>query len=309
MELCSIGFPIAGVLKGNKLRKETLEAIANWEVRQSTTRLDGGDASLRSPGSFSSTTTLKAGAVTTVTGKPSFESQKSAMLTMTALEHALRTNTTPLLEFAALKDFSGENVSFLTHVMDWRRRWFTPKASTALHRRKQFIAVTHIYAQFISLEFSEFPINVSSRVYVALHQIFNDAAVLLHRSKRGSIASFISDSATPFDDANTSEPPESPVDYEYTPRHSAVNLDTLGRANLRAASRMQEESQDDVLAEFEIPEVFSEMVLDTAEGEIKYLVLTNTWPKFVNMGCDGRQLGVSVDAEKGEGWFRRASCF
>jgi hypothetical protein len=91
-----------------------------------------------------------------VVSKNCFESDKSAMVTMTALENALQTNAIPLLKFAALKDFSYENVSFLTHVADLRRYWFSPKRSTAEHRRKQFIVATQIYAQFISHKFSEF---------------------------------------------------------------------------------------------------------------------------------------------------------
>ena len=309
MEVCSIGFPIVGVLKGNKLREETLEAIANWETRQAVT-LEGGDTSFKSLRAYSSTTTLKTDSDTIITGKSSFESQKSAMLTMTSLENALRTNPMPLLTFAALKDFSGENISFLTHVADWRRYWFSPKASTAQHRRTQFVTAAHIYAQFISLEFSEFPINISSREMKRLHNVFEDAAVLLNRGKRASAASSGSDSVTPFDAALPDEIPESPVDYELSSElRSAVNLDTLGRANLRAVSRMQDVRADDILANYAIPEAFNEMILDPAEREIKYLVLTNTWPKFVNMGYANSQMSKDVDEEKDAGWFKQVLCF
>jgi hypothetical protein len=33
-----------------------------------------------------------------------------------------------------------------------------------------------------------------------------------------------------------------------------------------------------------IPEIFSATVFDRAEESIKYLILTNTWPKFVRSG-------------------------
>jgi hypothetical protein len=310
MEIFAIGLPIIDVIRNNTLRLETLEAIANWENRQAANGLDA-DGGLKSS-DFSDTTTLKSTGNVTVNSKSSFESHKSDMLTMTALENALRTNAMPLLEFAALKDFSGENVSFLTHIADWRRYWFSPKTSTADFRRQQFIAAARIYSHFISLEFSEFPINISSREMKRLYQIFEPAARLLSANKRGSISSS-SDGATPFDNVLPQEIPDSPTycysDYSLTdePKVSTANLDTLGRSNLRASSRMQETHHDNVLADLAVPEDFTEMVFDLAEREIKYLVLTNTWPKFVNIGRANLTKELE-DAEKGSVWPRRALC-
>jgi hypothetical protein len=109
MEICTIGFPIVDVLRGNKLRQETLAAIADWEKRQAAADIDATTVrhSLKSPSAYSATTTLRSGVDLSVS-KQSFESHKSDILTMTALENALRTNAIPLLEFAALKDFSGK---------------------------------------------------------------------------------------------------------------------------------------------------------------------------------------------------------
>lgn len=314
MELITLGFPIVGVFKAQSLRQETLEAIAEWEKRQALENLDGTvaaqgsvkDGSVYSD-TYSKTTTLKSGGELTVN---SLESSKSGMLTMTALENALRTNAAPLLEFAALKDFSGENVSFLTHVADWRRYWFTPKASTADHRRQQFIAAAHIYARFISLEFSEFPINISSREMKRLFQIFDSTAVILYRNKRGSLSSETSDSVAPFDSVQ-------PDDVSTTHSHNAPpsptgstfglrNLDALGRANLRAVSRLDGLYSDEKFADIEIPDNFAEVIFDLAESEIKYLVLTNTWPKFVNAGRAASQ--TSKDEETGNGWKHKMLC-
>lgn len=108
MEISSIGFPILDVLKGNKLRQETLDAIAKWEARQKSAGLDAASVDIKSPSEYSTTTTLKSGGEVSV-GNQSFDSQKSDILTMTALENALRTNAMPLLQFAALKDFSGKS--------------------------------------------------------------------------------------------------------------------------------------------------------------------------------------------------------
>ena len=118
MEVITLGFPIVGIFRTQSLQRETLEAIAEWEKRQALNSADGtiaADGSLKSGSvysdTYSKTTTLKSGGDITIN---SFESSKSGMLTMTALENALRTNASPLLQFAALKDFSGENASLLT---------------------------------------------------------------------------------------------------------------------------------------------------------------------------------------------------
>lgn len=263
-----------------------------------------------SPSAYSDTTTLKTTANITINSKTSFESNKSDMLTMTALENALRTNARPLLEFAALKDFSGENVSFLTHVADWRLYWFSPKASTADHRRKQFVAAARIYMHFISLEFSEFPINISSREMKRLHHVFENAAVILNRSTRGSHSSSTSDNVTPFDNADLEPPFDCKSSYSSTSelRSPPMHLDTLGRANLRAVSGMRDLYVDELLADMEIPDAFNEMVFDSAESEIKYLVLTNTWPKFVNVGHANSQLSKNDDEEKANTWKKRILC-
>ncbi|KAF2853122.1 hypothetical protein T440DRAFT_487597 [Plenodomus tracheiphilus IPT5] len=305
MEVFAIGFPIADVLKGISLHQETLEAIANWEARRAANGFDS-DAT---EGSFihhplSTATTLKSSDRNSIS-KTSFESQKSDMLTMNALENALRTNAVPLLRFASMKDFSGENVSFLTNLADWRRYWLSAKLSSAQHRHDQFIAATRIYAHFVS-DFSEFPINISSKEKKRLQNVFEDAANLLYRHKRGSLASATSDNATPFDNILPTEPKNS--FSSTTELQSTVNLDALGRANFRAVSSMREPYIDEVLTDIEVHEDFKETVFDAAESEIKYLVLTNTWPKFVNLGHASSQMSKNVDTERGNAWAKKILC-
>ena len=326
MEVCSIGFPIVNLLKSKRLAQETLDAIADWEKRQGAAGLDDPE-NYKTAHSMATTITVKSGGDISYS-QQSFESHKSDILTMTALENALRTNALPLLEFAALKDFSGENVSFLTHIADWRRHWFTPRANTAEHRRQQFVAATRIYAHFISLDFSEFPINISSKEMKRLHLIFSQTANLLYSHRRGSTTSSLSDKATPFDNVLPDDASDSPINNgdssarsnsrassdELKVPHSPMtptspsNLDRLGRANLKAVSNMEELHEDAMLAEVDIPNTFTEMVFDAAEKEIKYLVLTNTWPKFVNLGRANSQLTRDSDEEKGNAWMRKLLC-
>jgi hypothetical protein len=142
-----------------------------------------------------------------------------------------------------------------------------------------------------------------------LHTVFESTAQFLYGRRRGSRTS---DNATPFDSVipdDASDYPinsKSPVDSTFEMRPSV--LDALGRANFRAASRMGELYTDEALVDVEIPDAFNEMVFDPAEKEIKYLVLTNTWPKFVNVERAKSQLSKEDDEEKGNSYMRLLLC-
>lgn len=303
MELSAIGFPIADIIKDNSLRQETLDAIAKWEARQTVNKLHSGAPEWSSSSPASSATAVNLNGRNSLK-LVSFESQKSDMLTMNALENALRTNAVPLLRFACLKDFSGENVSFLINLADWRGFWFSSKLPKAQHQRDQFIAATRIFAHFVS-DSAEFPINISSKEKKRLQNVFENAANLLYRHQRGSITSVTSDNATPFDDMSPSDRKNS---FSSTAElQNCVNLDALGRANYRAVTRMQEPHIDELLSDLEVPEAFEESIFDAAESEIKYLVLTNTWPKFVNFGHASSQMSKNENAERGT-WVKKILC-
>ena len=311
MEIFLIAFPIVQVLKAKTLRQETLDAIASWEKRQrqgssehssdTTSTIAVSDYRSGKSVAFSTTTTIPNSPTTTshktAARKSSVESQKSDMFTMVALENALRMNSVPLLQFAALKDFSGENVSFLTHVNDWTRGWSVGKVPTPEERHTQFVAAVRLYAHFVSLEFSEFPINISSKEGKHLHQVFGAAASILLR--RGSMCS---NDATPFDQL-APEDSSSTVDLK-----TGINLDSLGRANLNSVTRMTSLGKDSALEDFAIPEVFGPEIFDSAKKEIKYLVLTNTWPKFVNAGFESNSMMSERDVPDGKWWHGRSLC-
>lgn len=272
MELITIGFPIFEIFETHKLRQETLDAIAAWEKRQELA------SPISSKFSSNSTENSLTGSRKSVlikeihfTSRKSVDSQRSDLYTMAGLENALRTNAVPLLQFAALRDFSGENISFLTHLPDWRRAWLHLSVSTAQHRRQQFIAAVSIYAHLVSPSISEFPINISHANSAALRDLFEEAAGLIYRKR--SIAS--SYSPTPFEEVSADS-------NSTTDLRSGINLNDFGCANLKSVSNMMRLGYEDVLTTYAIPEGFKETVFDAAEKEIKYLVLTNTWPKFIN---------------------------
>jgi hypothetical protein len=283
MEASVILVPCWQVLKSRKLQRETLEILAEWETKRthnSSTRSRSAKTAYDSKQQKSIASTGTGG------------NRRGEMYTMNALEKALHTNPTPLLLFAALKDFSGENISFLNHVRDWKADWRpsierfgVPKKAHVKQpdgnalRRKQFNAAVQIYASFVSVQYSDFPINLSFAHRRELGAIF-DAAT-------SSISTQVHNNpATPFDDAERGGIEDGVLvattylndsTEQILPRQGAMSSSSCKRIGLACLdSRLP--------GDVTIPDAFGPHVFDDAEESIKYMVLTNTWPKFVTAG-------------------------
>lgn len=247
IEIFTVFIPCWEVRKQQSLCQETLNSIAQWESRQNS----GAQCtkSLTSDGSSS--------------GRPSWigrgktssisSSSNGSILTMDALEHTLAKNPEPLQSFSALRDFSGENVAFLTRVRQWRATYLVRATDNRAPHEKEpgvlgqqvlsrecFQAALCIYIDFISSNSAEFQVNLSSQDFKNLQAVFEPAARAICGESQSP------DPATPFDE----EP----------------------RSN---------EASDGAFYWGEVPELFTDTVFDDSEMSIKYLVLTNTWPKFI----------------------------
>ncbi|KAG5923838.1 hypothetical protein E4U53_003496 [Claviceps sorghi] len=241
LEIFTVFIPLWEVCKQQSLSRETLESIARWESRQKSAQHSG-----KSLGSGASSTSwmgrTKAGSMSTTGG---------SIFTMDALEHTLARNPEPLQEFSALRDFSGENIAFLTRIREWRAQYIVAasqgikdendSATTLVLSRECYESALHIYIDFISSNSAEFQVNLSSQDFKNLQSIFEGAARVVtgKRSAR--------DPVTPF-----AECPRSKRDDTALVRYTGP-----------------------------IPDDFNDSVFDDAEMSIKYLVLTNTWPKFI----------------------------
>ncbi|KAH8673310.1 hypothetical protein BX600DRAFT_432942 [Xylariales sp. PMI_506] len=285
IEVFTIGIPCWHVIKTHNLKQETLDAIAAWERRNQGISENPDAISSKTSAGSSGTLSLAITGRTQRTqrtkGSNTSAASRDSTLTMAALENVLKNNPQPLLEFAALKDFSGENISFLSHVSEWKRTCVLSKKDPSLSH-ELFVSAVRIYSHFVSLEYSDFPVNISSRTAKSLHQIFSKAADQLNR-RRNSQA----DSATPFDDVLAAGPVSRMTTNE--DQHGGLELEvTLGKANLESVSHMPILGEEDGSSRVELtaPIEFGASVFDDAEKEIKYLVLTNTWPKFVHAGFE-----------------------
>ena len=202
MEACLVFMPLWQIVKTRRLKKETLDIIAEWEQKQRNSMSIGSESTkVARQSTYSEKSSNKSTSCT----------RRGELYTMQALEKALQTNPTPLLLFAALKDFSGENIGFLKEVQSWKRDWsssignqaFWRRSCAAPHnvdslKRRQFKRGVQIYSSFVSLKSSNYPINLSSAHYKELEAVFEGASLL-------ASACPAENAAIPFDSSWTSK--------------------------------------------------------------------------------------------------------
>lgn len=300
LEVFTIFLPCWQVLRHQTLQQETLNSIAQWEAKN---QLPGD----RTRSIVSGTT-----AVDSAISATWRLSANESILTMGALEHVLERNPAPLLAFSALRDFSGENIAFLTNVAAWRSA-FSPvqvlshreksmvfeegvpvvrpvtatmkddDASREL-RREQFNRALKIYVDFVSSRRAVFQVNLPSRTLKALEAIFETPAQDLFGVGREP------DPVTPFAAASDELWQTASGNDETTPVASEDGcseksmMDGQARQRTNTLQRSPSSTVDDgarIRYSGVIPAEFDDAVFDAAEASVKYLVLTNTWPKFV----------------------------
>lgn len=252
MEIFTILLPCWEVVRHQSLIRETLDAITQWEKK---TKASGSEAK-----SINSVPTMVDSIMSgfkSTDGSVKTNSSDDSILTMNALNYVLERNPTPLLEFSALHDFSAENIAFLTNVAEWKSSLPTGAGEHLKELiRERFNRALHIYAQFISIRDAKLPINIASQTFRRLEAVFERSARILYGEKREV------DQITPFDKPRTANS----SDGSEIAMQTSIKSSTLG---------------DRVQYWGDIPDEFDETIFDEAEKEIKYLVLTNTWPKFV----------------------------
>ncbi|KAK1985854.1 hypothetical protein LZ30DRAFT_778769 [Colletotrichum cereale] len=259
IEIFTIFIPCWQVLKHKSLEQETLDSIALWEAKNKSR--NGSDSIF--------TESTKVGSHASVAWQSLAQLEKDtsrteSVYTMGALEYVLDKNPEPLRKFSALRDFSGENIAFLSAVGEWKAsipRTPDAKEKSAELARERFNRALRIYTEFISPHHAEFQINIASQDLKRLDKVFGNAARILY----GYQTERFMDPVVPFEDAPWG--PDSPLDG------SDGNVLTRYASGDRITDRVQYWG--------DIPEEFNARVFDDAEASIKYLVLTNTWPKFV----------------------------
>ncbi|KAI9844374.1 MAG: hypothetical protein M1838_002198 [Thelocarpon superellum] len=244
MEFILIFFPLLEVYQSSKSHQTALTAISEWEKYQ-----HGSDSA--------SSTSARNISVAPSDSTP--RSDRSDRYNMQALERALQTSPGELLEYAATREFTGENIIFLTRVRQWKDSWVqaTSNGFVGLEAQYQLLdEAREIFTTVVSMQTAPFPINIESRIYT-------DLEIVLGTSRSTSPA--LSNVVAPFDDVTPWEPrqlcnptPEPIMGHgiELTSSFSSIGV---------------------------FPPGFNATLFDRAERSVKYMVLTNTWARFIDM--------------------------
>lgn len=215
-----------------------------------------------------STTTETASLTSTI----SATSQKSAAelfrdlkpkASMQALELSIESNIEPLIVWAATKEFTAENTIFLREVRNWKKKWSALKIVTTAQRRQMYTEASLIYFTLINPFTAETPINIEYKIFKTLQNLF---------------AGLEYDPFMPLSSERSRTPDDvrSPIVRENV---ICPWEETLSRP----ASIQSEGSVGSTASERAVvPSEFGEEAFDAAYESIKYLVFTNTWPRFVD---------------------------
>jgi hypothetical protein len=235
-----------------------------------------------------------------------------------ALERALLINPEPLLQYAARKDFTAENIVFLTQVRDWRQFWQSAprNPSTGLVTEdaqvRLFRMAIEIFATSVDEKTADFPINIEGYVRRELAAVLGPSALnrmsgfaarngsnascglevhgvpsvvpvapWAEQNKAGSFTTTISATSV------GSPPPSPPAGLRSMSSGKSPLLTTTTSIQRTEPKPYRLEDRPDLSPQsngrgLDIPG-FDEHVFDDAEASIKYLVLTNTWRKFVDL--------------------------
>merc|ERR1712144_85015 len=288
-------------------------ALQKWEDDKSwagTTLGSGSSSSMTNHQSLYQTNSKSRSDTDSSVGKQGLDVQANTstspynskrMYTTAALEETLLSNPTPLLHFAATKDFTAENILFLLAVRHWKAKWAQLRSTPTLDlgpqvKRRLWVEAVEIYAYAVSERYAEFPVNIEGSLRKTLDQMFAAAVEVLVKFSNSGFRERDDDpysTVTPFvtAPADFSLKNMSPITRELSNGSSSVpatrDLEIRGIESSDVSINDGNPTHDDRDEQVTLPEGFGEGVFDAAEKSVKYLVVTNTWRKFVTAMREG----------------------
>jgi hypothetical protein len=182
---------------------------------------------------------------------------------MQALEFSIEHSIESLIAWAAAREFTAENCIFLREVRNFKKKWGAVPNITTAQRRQMFNEASLIFFTLVNPFTAETPINIEYKIFKTLQNTFSGV----------EFDPYMPRSKTPEDLRS----PVSPV-----PRDNVVCPweDTLSRP---ASIESDITTSSITSSQMHVPSDFNEEVFDAAFDSIKYLVFTNTWPRFVEL--------------------------
>lgn len=225
-----------------------------------------------------------------------------AVYSMESLEQCLRLNPEPLQRFAALKDFSGENVAFLRAVAGFKQHAESLSRDQTQPHQHQYSTRTMLQTTLDDVNSIAAPLQAAAK---ARHQ--NPEAALSGAERRhlfnaglriyvGAVSLLLA----PFP-INLSSREYKCLETVFQPaaealygRRGSSDSQSSGVSTLfdqptlasRTDSAAAKEDKHGTTHYYRgsLPEGFHAGIFDQAEKSIKHLVLLNTWAKFVREG-------------------------
>jgi hypothetical protein len=274
MQFVTIFFPIYEAYRSRTEARNVLGALEEWEDKRAAKAVSSSSGKLTKSSESSSENSSRASMPDSC--------WSIEMYGMAALETALIAEPNALLHFAATKDFTAESVIFLLQVQSWRaacengsQKLADLPAQTRIQLHQMAV---EIYTQSVSEKTAEFPINIEGPIRTQLDAVFKSAlSASKERSGENSVDPF--NVVTPFDNSNA----------ESSTKLATIPL--VREIGSSSSESRRSESEEDISGietlaispSRDLFECFDERVFDAAEKSIKYLVLTKTWRKFVDM--------------------------
>lgn len=177
---------------------------------------------------------------------------------MQTLEFTIEHNIDGLIDWTASREFSAENTVFLREVRNFKKKWSSLRIVTTAQRRQMHNEASLIFFTLINPFTAETPINIEYKIFKKLQTQFEGM----------EYDPYMPRSRTPTD-------PQSPTARENVvcPWESTLDRPASFESSTSASSTSSTRSI--------VPSEFTEEVFDPAFESIKYLVFTNTWPRYV----------------------------
>ncbi|OAG18441.1 hypothetical protein CC77DRAFT_190843 [Alternaria alternata] len=189
-----------------------------------------------------------------------FTKEMRSKTSMQSLEFTIQHSIEPLIAWAAAREFTAENCIFLREVRNFKKKWGGLKVVTTSQRRQMFNEASLLFYTLVNPFTAEAPINIEYKVFKTLQVMFADV----------EFDPYMPRSQTP-DDVKSPVIRENVVcPWEDTLSRPA-SIDSSITSSSTASTRTI------------VPSEFTEDVFDAAFESIKYLVFTNTWPRYVEL--------------------------
>jgi hypothetical protein len=216
-------------------------------------------------------------------------------VSMDTLNMRLQHDPTSLLYWAYTKEFTAENVIFLTSVLNFKKRWEQVAKHTAnmtpLQLRERYEEAALIFFTLVNPHTARMNINIDHKTYLELEDMFKSCSYEAFSDDSSSCSkgssTYIENIVAPWEDF---EPPQAEPTAAAADRPASSNSHTSGDSKIVADTEVDKLYQipvteisvkEDAAAEdLVIPPQFSLEVFDRAYEVVKRDVYLNTWVRF-----------------------------